>query len=197
MSALRAALAELGLPQLDPATEQGLLGPPFAVSLPPLVGAERTPAVVAAYRRHYAGGRLFDTRLYPGAAQLVRDLRAAGSVLAVATSKPETYAVPIVDRLGLAGEFVTVAGDTLDGARPTKADVVAEALRRLPAGRSAVMVGDRAHDVVGARAHGLGCHGAGWGYGLPGELAGAGALTVLAHPDELRPHLLGDARASA
>jgi phosphoglycolate phosphatase len=54
------------------------------------------------------------------------------------------------------------------------------------------MVGDRSHDVVGARAHGLACVGAGWGYGLPGELHGAGAHPVFATPGELGRFLCGE-----
>jgi phosphoglycolate phosphatase len=53
------------------------------------------------------------------------------------------------------------------------------------------MVGDRVHDVDGARAHGLGCLGAGWGYGPPGELESAGALAVHATPVDLHRALLG------
>ena len=81
--------------------------------------------------------------------------------------------------------FATVCGDTLDATRPTKADVVGEALQRLGRPTDAIMVGDRLHDVEGARAYGLDCLGAGWGYAAPGELAEAGAVAVLRDPDAL------------
>jgi phosphoglycolate phosphatase len=51
------------------------------------------------------------------------------------------------------------------------------------------MIGDRAHDVLGAREHGIRCIGAGWGYGMPGELAKAGAQPVCADPSDLLPAL--------
>jgi phosphoglycolate phosphatase len=64
--------------------------------------------------------------------------------------------------------------------------VIAEGLDRLGAvPEDAVMVGDRRHDVQGARENGLPCIGAGWGYGQPGELVRAGAVTVCATVAEL------------
>jgi phosphoglycolate phosphatase len=48
-----------------------------------------------------------------------------------------------------------------------------------------MMVGDRSHDVVGAREHGLPCVGAGWGYGTPAELEAAGAVAVVPGPAAL------------
>jgi phosphoglycolate phosphatase len=51
------------------------------------------------------------------------------------------------------------------------------------------MIGDREHDVAGARAHGIRCIGAGWGYALPGELEKAGADPICPTPADLLPAL--------
>lgn len=187
LAALRHAFAVNGVPPLDASTEQSLLGPPFYTSLPPLIGGtDKLPGVLAAYRDRYGSGGMFDTTAYAGMTDVLAAARSAGRRIAVATSKPEPYAVPIVDHLGMAGCFDTVAGDTLDGGRPTKADVVAEVLARLGTDPSdAIMIGDREHDVLGAREHGIGCVGAAWGYGLPGELEAAGADPICAQPLEL------------
>lgn len=190
LAALRHAFAVNGVAPLDPVAEQSLLGPPFYTSLPPLIGGPaKLPAVLAAYREHYSGepgASMFDTRAYDGVGDVLAAARAAGRRIAVATSKPEPYAARIVGHLGLSEYFDTVAGDTLDGGRPTKAAVIGAVLERLGADPSdAVMVGDREHDVFGAREHGIPCVGAGWGYGLPGELAAAGAEPMCADPCEL------------
>lgn len=192
LAALRHAFAVNGLPPMDPRTEQAILGPPFYESLPPLIGGdERLPAVIAAYREHYGNGGMFDTQAYDGIGDLLATLHARGDRLAVATSKPEDYAVPIVEHLGLADYFETIGGDELDGSLGTKALVIGKVLGRLgvSGGADVLMIGDRAHDVLGARAHGIDCLGAGWGYGLPGELAEAGARGIFAHPSELLPAL--------
>jgi phosphoglycolate phosphatase len=90
----------------------------------------------------------------------------------------------IVEKQGWADLITSVCGDTPANERPTKAAVIGEALARLDT-TSALMVGDRKYDVVGARAHGLDCVGAGWGYAVPGELIEAGAVAVCAAPSEL------------
>ena len=105
---------------------------------------------------------MYDTVAYDGIAEVLAALAAAGVRLAVATSKPEPYAAPIVERLGLDHWFETVGGDEKDGSLPTKALVIEKVLHRLgdPHPAEVVMVGDREHDVVGAGVHGIPCIGA-------------------------------------
>lgn len=188
LASLRHAFAVNDIPPLDPQTERSLLGPPFYESLPPLLpDPAQLPAVVEAYRESYAAGGMYDTVVYDGVPEVLAAAAAAGTRLAVATSKPEYFAVPIVERLGIAQYFETVGGDNLDGSLPTKALVIDKVLTRLgrPPADIVRMVGDRRHDVLGAREHGIGCVGAGWGYGLPGELAAAGAAPICARPADL------------
>ncbi len=188
LGSLRQAFAEVGVPWVDEVTARSLLGPPFSHSLPPLVGEQNVPAVVAAYRRHYVEqGALLDTRRYDGIAELVSTLFDGGIQLAVATSKPEPHAIRIVRHLGLLDYFRTVGGDTVDARRDSKAQVIGEVLRRLgsPPPASVLMVGDRSHDVLGAAAHGVGCAGALWGYGTRAELENAGAVRLCAVPHEV------------
>jgi phosphoglycolate phosphatase len=189
LAALRHAFVVNDLPPLDPITEQTLLGPPFYESLPPLIGGEaKLWDVINSYREHYVdGGGMFGATAYDGVREVLTAAHAAGLRMAVATSKPEHYAAPIVEHLGFTEFFATVGGDETDGSLPTKALVIEKVLRRLgdvdPA--QAIMIGDREHDVYGAREHGIACVGAGWGYGLPGELSAAGAAPICATPAEL------------
>ena len=191
LAALRYAFAANGIEPLDAHTERTLLGPPFYESLPPLIGPEKVPAVIAAYRQQYGEGGMFDTKVYDGIADVVEYLHGCGVTLAVATSKPEPYAVPIVEHLELARYFATVGGDELDGSLGTKAKVIGKVLRRLDVrpGPDVVMIGDREHDVRGAREHGLRCVGAAWGYAQPGELQRAAADPICATPADLLPAL--------
>lgn len=202
LASLRHAFAVHGIPPLPPATERALLGPPFYDSLPGIVGEDRLWDVIDSYRAFYRAGAMYETSVFDGITDVLAAARRAGLRMAVATSKPEAQAVPIVDRLGLADYFETVGGDLLDGSRGTKALVVGEVLERLgnPAPHEVVMVGDRAHDVIGARAHGVRCIGVRWGYAPPGELEAEGADPICATPHELRAALGladGDAGAAA
>jgi phosphoglycolate phosphatase len=185
LAALRKAFAEEGVPALPPDAERSLLGPPLYRALPPLVG-EAADRVIQTYRRIFvAEGFAYRATAYPGIEALLDGLARHHVRLAVATSKLETSAVIILEHLGLAGRFATICGDTQDAGRPTKAEVIAETLRRIGASPLTTMVGDRSHDVIGAREQGLPCLGAGWGYGSPGELETAGALAILPDPAAL------------
>jgi phosphoglycolate phosphatase len=188
LGSLREAFAEVGLPVPAAGLGRELLGPPLYVSLPPLVGAAATEAVVLAYRRIYADSGWRLSTPYDGISEMLLDLARRGLRTAVATSKQEAAAELIVTKQGWDPLISHVCGDTPRAERPTKTAVVGEALSRLGGG-AAIMVGDRHHDVEGARAHGLDCVGAGWGYGAPGELIEAGALTVCADPSEILPIL--------
>ena len=193
LSSLRYSFERNGVAPLDPESERALLGPPFYDSLPPIVGADRLDAVIAGYRDAYEGGGMFDTETYDGVIEVLDWLAAHDIRMAVATSKPEEFATPIVEHLGLGGYFVTVCGDTLAGTRGSKALVVGEALDRLgrPDPSTVFMIGDREHDVIGARAHGIACLGAGWGYGTVDELRDAGALAQFATAGDLLAALPG------
>lgn len=198
LGSLARAFADNGLPPLAPDVAHTLLGPPFYETLPPLVGDDLVWPVIEAYRGHYETAML-ESRAFAGVADLVAALHADGRRLAVATSKPEVHAREIVANLGLLDFFETIGGDELDGSLRTKALVVGKVLARLdspdPAG--VVLVGDREHDVFGARAHGVDCIGVGWGYARPGELAAAGAVAVCATPAEVARRLGVDLGAAA
>jgi phosphoglycolate phosphatase len=192
-SSVRSAVAELGLPEPTPEQLNAMVGPPlqdgFAVTFG-LGGADVGHAVTA-YRAHYTGGAMFDAPPYPGIPELLAALRADGSTLAVATSKPEPFAVRILAHVGLLGQFASVHGATLDGAVRHKDQVVAAALAAHPGGADPVLVGDRAQDVLGAAAHGVPCIGAGWGPAPDGELEAAGAAVVAATPADVLTALDG------
>ncbi|WP_263119920.1 HAD hydrolase-like protein [Cellulomonas sp. RIT-PI-Y] len=187
LGSIRTTYTELGLPLPTEQQLRGFVGPPLTENLlghgvPP----ERLDEAVAAYRRSYATG-MYDNAVYPGIPAALAELRASGARLVVATSKPEPFAVRICAHLDLTRRVDAIAGASMDGVRGTKSQVVARALRMAGPGVEGppVMVGDREHDVHGAGEHGIATVGAGWGYGAPGELAAAGAVTVVDDPGGL------------
>ena len=105
----------------------------------------------------------------------------------VATSKPEIYARPILERFGLAGFFDAIHGAQIDGARTVKSELLAYVLvrERIAASDRVVMIGDREHDAIGARAVGIPAIGVLWGYGGAEELTAAGADPLIDAPDRI------------
>jgi phosphoglycolate phosphatase len=190
-ASVRAAAAALGRPEPTPEQLRGMVGPPLQDGFALVLGVppDDVPRAVAAYRAHHSAGALLDATVYPGVPGLLTALVDAGATLAVATSKPEPFAVRLLASTGLLPSFASVHGATFDGTVRHKDQVVAAALAAHPDGQRPVLVGDRAHDVLGAAAHGLPCIGAGWGPAPPGELADAGAAVVAATPAEVRTAL--------
>ncbi|MGY1635667.1 HAD hydrolase-like protein [Geodermatophilus sp. SYSU D00742] len=186
-ASLRAAAAAVGRPEPTPAQLRAMVGPPLQDGFALVLGVppEDVPRAVAAYRAHYTAGALLDVTVHAGVPELLAELTARGATLAVATTKPELFAVRVLEHTGLLPAFASVHGATLDGAVRHKDQVVAAALAAHPGGRDPVLVGDRAHDVLGAAAHGLPCIGAGWGPGEDGELEAAGAAVVVGTPAEV------------
>jgi phosphoglycolate phosphatase len=186
-ASVRHAARELGLPEPTPGQLRAMVGPPLQEGFALVLGV---PAVdlsraVGAYRAHYAAGALLDVTVHEGIPELLATLGRDGATLAVATSKPEPFAVRVLEHTGLLPAFASVHGATMDGAVRHKDQVVAAALAAHPGGRDPVLVGDRSHDVLGAAAHGLPCIGAGWGPAEDGELETAGAAAIAATPADV------------
>jgi phosphoglycolate phosphatase len=177
---LEAGLALVG--RSLPEQPRRFIGPPLQDSLAKLgCTAAEIDTVIDGYRQRYASVGMRENRVYEGIPEVLTELSQAGCVLAVATSKPEYFAVPILEQFGLRSWFTVVAGATLDGVRRHKADVIAHGLAQLPVA-PALMVGDRAEDVAGAAAHGVPAVGVTWGYGSARELERAGAWRVAGEP---------------
>jgi phosphoglycolate phosphatase len=178
IASVQYALDRLGHP-VPPAEElQWLIGPPFRVSFPKLLGsADRVEEAIAHYRERYFDGAMHDAIVYDGVADALAALRAAGHRLMVATSKPHYYARPIVAHFGLNPHFHAVHGPELDGTNDHKADLIAHIIRHEGVDPdTALMIGDREFDVTAAARNGIRTVGVTWGYGSAEELAGAAAL---------------------
>ncbi len=197
--AVAIALNRFGI-QEEPGNLTHFIGPPLDESFPEFYGFDREQVAVATetFREYYVRQGWLENVPYPGMAELLRDLQAAGKRLLVATSKPEVTAVRFLEHFGMAQYFDRICGAPLDnqeGAR--KANVIRSALDWAGPGWDAgntVMVGDRRHDVAGAHEVGLPCVGVLYGYGSRAEHEKAGAEFIVEDIPALRQLLLEDAK---
>lgn len=108
------------------------------------------------YRVEYGLTGVYENEPIEGALEALKAMTAHGYILALATSKPQPYAEQIAQRLGFTPYLTVLVGCGFDGSFPTKADVVAEAVRQLGAPtEECLMVGDRKYDIEGAREKGV------------------------------------------
>lgn len=181
-TSIRHAMAELGRPLAPEFDLDWCIGPPLIDAFARLLDGDRVRAEagVAAYRARYGVVGLYENEVYPGIPELLDALVADGRRLVLATSKPRVFAARILEHFGLDRRFDAIHGSELDGTRVHKTDLVPWILATEAIDPSdAVMVGDREHDVHGARAAGVATLGVAWGYGAPGELAAAGAASLV------------------
>jgi phosphoglycolate phosphatase len=179
------ALEQLACPRRADDDIRRHIGPPLQETLGLLLDdRSRIPDALTLYRERYGAEGLFRCTVYPGIAETLAALRSRGMTLMVATSKPTLYARRILDHHGMAKYFDAVYGSELDGTRSGKIDLLGHLLKSESID-DAVMVGDRAQDIVAARAHGLRSIGVLWGYGSREELVAAGAAALCARPGEL------------
>jgi phosphoglycolate phosphatase len=185
----RAALQSLGHSPPPLLEVAGLIGPPIEEIMRVLLaqyGDDRVAEGVIAYRADYSERGLFGSSLYHGIPEALADVKQAGARLIIATSKRRKFAVRIIDHVGLADLFEDIHGSEDGGALDDKPELLAYIVaRHALAPNECVMVGDRRHDVMGARSNGMRSIGVLWGYGTREELEQAGASTIIGHPEQL------------
>lgn len=176
--AMNRALAANGFPQRSAAELYRFIGPPLALGFAELTAepadSDAVVACVASYRERYAVSSLTETVVFAGIPEALGEL-SRDHRLAVATSKAQLLAEPLLAALGLRERFEVVVGTDTTARVEDKATTIGRALAALQA-EEAVMVGDRSFDVAGAHAHGLRAVGVTWGIGSADELAAADAI---------------------
>ena len=195
------ALSHFGIANQSRAELNRFIGPPLIDSFMRFYGFSREKAgeAVDIYRSRYRVKGVYENVVYPGIPELLAGLKNAGAKLAVATSKPEVFAKIVLEDVGLAGYFEVIAGAELDDAegrkrklRSEKAEVIAYALELLGSPEGGIlMVGDRKHDIIGAKAMGLPCAAVLFGYGSREEFEEAGADYIAETPAEVLDICLG------
>lgn len=192
-TAVSKALAYFGIRE-DPDDLTAFIGPPLIDSFEEYYGF--TPAqaelAVVKYREYFSVYGWAENDPYPGIEAFLQALRDAGKTLIVATSKPEEYAVRIMEHFDLAKYFTLVCGAPMnDPEAGRKAAVIRSALARAGAdAEDTVMVGDRKHDVEGAHQAGLPAVGVLYGYGSRAEHEACGADFIAENLNELLKILL-------
>lgn len=187
---INASLGDHGLAAIPPAELATHIGPPLQHIIATLLASQEADPglmepVIDGYRERYRTMSIERAITYPGVVEAIGTL-AGSERVGVCTSKPERFALPILEHLGLLGHFEVVAGPGLTEAE-SKIDTMGRALAELEPveWEASIMIGDRHHDIDAAIHHGLISVGVTWGFGSRDELEQAGATRVIDHPSEL------------
>ena len=173
------ALKKFGITPPEREALYSFIGPPLIDSFMEYysLSAEDAKAAVAYYREYFREIGLLENVKYDGVDEMLSRLKAAGKTLLVATSKPEVFARKILDHFGLTQYFDFIAGALMDETRTRKHEVIAYALESFPVTDKsrAIMIGDRKHDILGAKHEGIASLGVLYGFGDRAEHENAGA----------------------
>ena len=184
------ALEHFGLPVPSRQEMRVFVGPPLDKTFIRFgVPEDKAQEAIDVFRSRYLVTGKFENTPYPGIRELLTTLKQQGHRLFVATSKPETTAVEILNKFQLADFFECICGATFDGTRSHKTDVIAYLLKQIGSPKHIVMVGDTEFDVLGATDHGIATVGVSWGYGEVAAMEQAGAVAIAHSMEELLEYI--------
>jgi phosphoglycolate phosphatase len=185
------ALQKLDLPVPSQDELTWCIGPPLRDSFVIMLGGEaRADLAVSLYRERFGDVGLYENSVYPDIEHVLAALKQSHGRLFVATSKARIFAERIIEHFRFGDYFEHVFGAELDGTRAHKGDLLAYALENAGANpRRALMIGDRSHDIIGAKKNGMAGIGVLYGYGSERELIEAGASHICATPRAVLDHI--------
>ncbi|QXX86371.1 HAD-IA family hydrolase [Acinetobacter lwoffii] len=171
----RYGLEKIGHPISDEINIDWIIGPPLKASLAKILNVEADHVLaeqaLMGYRERFAVKGLYENHVFEGVAETLAELKRRGYRLFVATAKPTVYAKQILEHFDLAQYFTDIHGSELNGDRTNKAELIQYILaqQQLQADQC-MMVGDREHDIFGARHNGIETIAVSYGYGSQEEL---------------------------
>ncbi len=169
------ALGKLGIDEPDLSKLEHFIGPPLLQAFMQFYGFDEGRAweAVNFYRERFKVTGLYENRLFEGVIPLLETLEGQGRTLYIATSKPWLFAREIARHFDFAKHFKAIYGSELDGTRTDKIELIAHLIaeEKLEPGTT-LMIGDRKHDLIGARHNGLDAAAVGYGFGSFEELNG-------------------------
>lgn len=188
------ALSAFGIEVEDLSSLTKFVGPPLSYSFTEFYGLspEDAKKAVAIYRERYSKKGQYECYVFDGVPEMLQALLKKGYRLCIATSKLESYAKAMLDRLGIGCYFEQVIGATPDESISTKDEVIEASLVRMGITdrQRALMIGDRKHDVLGAKKCGLDSFGVYMGCAEESEHEAAGATYIANSIQSLQDALL-------
>ena len=182
------ALEKMGVTEYDRQTNLRFIGPPLVDSFMEYYSMSEADALraVAFYRERYSVTGIYEARMYDGIRELLTRLKEQGVKLYIGSSKPEKYVRMILEKQGILDLFDYVAGATFDESRNNKEQVLTYLFEQVEIDKkSAVMIGDRYHDIDGAHYVKIPCIAVLYGFGNEAEFKKHGAEYIAADTDEI------------
>lgn len=187
---VRYALNKFGIEVEDLNNLCKFIGPPLKDSFMNFYNFTEEDALkaISYYREYFSTNGLYENTVYENFEDMLIALKNDGKSLIIATSKPTVFAEKILEHFNLKKYFDFISGSNLDNTRTKKADVISYALEQQMINNMSeiIMIGDREHDIIGAKALNIESIGVLHGYGSYEELSSSGADYIVKDVSELK-----------
>lgn len=190
MKSVQYALEKIGKPEDNLDNLRVFIGPPLLEQFMSYASIDKETAklCVKYFRERFSTKGIFENKLYPNVEYVLKTLKDKGYLLAVSSSKPEFFVLQILEYFNIKKYFDEVVGSTLDEKRTAKSEVIYETLNRMNLLNNReyiLMVGDRKHDIIGAKSQDIDCLAVSYGYGSISELKNSKPLEIINSIDEI------------
>lgn len=190
MKSVQYALEKIGKPEDDLQKLRVFIGPPLIEQFMKYASMDIHDAklCVEYFRERFSTKGIYENKLYPNVEYVLKSLKDSGYDLAISSSKPEFFVLQILENFQIKNYFDEIVGSTLDEKRTEKSEVIYETLKRmdlLDKRESVLMVGDRKHDILGAKSQNIDCIGVSYGYGSIAELKNSNPVNIIHSIDEI------------
>lgn len=191
--AVACALDSVSMPYDSLESLQSFIGPPLDQSLLNYGVKEKdVPTAITQFREYYANKGIYECKMFEGVPELLKTLKAHDKKIFLATSKIREYAHRVLDHFEITPYFDFISGSEFDGTRTAKAEVITFALEetKTPVSSSIVMIGDRKHDIFGAKHNNITAVGVLYGFGSREEFESENADYIINTMEDLKQFLI-------
>lgn len=169
------ALNKMKIQEQNITSLNSFIGPPLKNSFKEKYALSDQDAnrAVEYYREYFSEKGLYENQLYDGIEKILIAMKQANMRLWVVTSKPKIYADKIISYFSLLDYFESVIGSNLDNTLTDKTELIAHTLDKIAQGlelKNCVMIGDRKHDIIGAKNNNIKSCGVLYGFGSKQEI---------------------------
>ena len=188
------ALRKMGIDFATRSELKRFIGPPLYDEWRNVYSFSHEEATLALHYFHeyFAVYGWWDNVLYAGIPQLLKVLKKRGKKIILATSKPERFAIKVLELFGIKEFFDFIGAAESEKVRDKKHEVLQYALDSINVAPHAncVLVGDRVYDAEGAKICNIDSIGVLYGYGSEEEINSSGFNYVVKSVEELEKLLL-------
>ena len=173
VNSVQYALSKFDMKEQDDKILTAFIGPPLIDSFQDFYGfsSDKAKLAIQYFREYFKEKGIFENKLFEGVPQMLYKLCKKGYILYVATSKLESFAVQIIEHFHLQEYFFDVCGCLPDGSRVEKGEIIAYLMNKYQMNpKECLMIGDRKHDIIGARLNHIDCAAVSFGYGTIEEI---------------------------